>query len=282
MEEQLQMITYVRESPKGVSLAQLKAKFSHLNAKDLMITINACLAMESGLVPFKDTKGEAWFKGKPQLLETTRAIVKGLDEQPAIVYRIIQNAHREGIWTKLIKSRAGPAANRTFPKILKSLEQKKLIKSFKSISMKNKRLYILYELEPAEHHVGDIWYNSEGDFDEAFVQILIQAVSKHMKTVNYVSLEQVRQYLTSTGIVKNNPLRESHIKTIMNTLMYDGLVESFMTPNGETNYKMTRLVMPVNGLTLTPCGICAVKHLCGKTSQITPEKCVYLTQWTDF
>lgn len=45
---------------------------------------------------------------------------------------------------------------------------------------------------------------------------------------------------------------------------------------------MTRLVMPVNGLTLTPCGICAVKHHCGKTTQITPEKCVYLTQWTDF
>lgn len=46
-------------------------------------------------------------------------------------------------------------------------------------------------------------YNSEGEFDEGFVHILIQAVSKHMKTVNYVSLEQVRAYLASTGIVKN-------------------------------------------------------------------------------
>jgi len=282
MEQQLKLIAFVRESQKGVSLTQLKAKFPNLSQQELMNVLNDCLKMESGLVPFQDANKQPWFKGKPQLQQTTLAIVNKLEEAHAIVYKIIQSAHREGIWTKLIKSRAGPAANRTFPKTLKYLEQKKLIKSFKSISMKNKRLYILYELEPAEHHVGDIWYNSEGDFDEAFVQILIQAVSRHMKTVQYVSLEQVRQYLTSTGIVKNNPLREHHIKTIMNTLMYDGLVESFINPNGETNYKMTRLLMPVNGLTLTPCGICAVKHLCGKTTQITPEKCVYLTQWIDF
>jgi len=148
--------------------------------------------------------------------------------------------------------------------------------------MKSKRLYILYELEPAEHHVGDIWYTADGDFDEAFVQALVQAVSKYMRTVNYVSLEQVREYLTKANLVVDTHLRESHMKTIMNTLIYDGIVESFITPQGEMNYKMNRLTLPVNGLTLTPCGICAVKHLCGKTTQVTPEKCVYLTAWLDF
>jgi len=123
MEEQLKVLTFVRAS-NGVSLPQLQQKFPEFSKEKLLASINACLKMESGLIPFKDSKGVAWFKGRPQLLETTRAVVKGLEEQHAIVYKIIQNAHREGIWTKLIKSRAGPAANRTFPKILKSLEQK--------------------------------------------------------------------------------------------------------------------------------------------------------------
>jgi len=45
MEEQLKIIAFVRESPKGVSLTQLKAKFPNLNQKDLMLSINAYLAM---------------------------------------------------------------------------------------------------------------------------------------------------------------------------------------------------------------------------------------------
>jgi DNA-directed RNA polymerase III subunit RPC6 len=287
MNEQHQsIIKFIQESGnKGVSMTHIIDNFPQLTKEKVLKLVNDCLNMkeDSGLVPFYDSKNEAWFKCNPQLRDASKLALKSLDEQHLIVYRIIQNAHRDGIWTKLIKQRAGAAATRTFNKVLKTLEQKKLIKSFKSITMKSKRLYILYDLEPAEYHVGDIWYNDDGEFDESFVKVVLQTVSNHMRTVNYASLESVRAYLASTNIIlQSAQLRESHIKTIMNTLIYEGFVESFTTPQGETNYKMTRQTIPVNGLTLTPCGICPVKHHCGKTSQVTPEKCIYLTQWIDF
>jgi len=112
--------------------------FPQLTKEKVLKLVNDCLNMkeDSGLVPFYDSKNEAWFKCNPQLRDASKLALKSLDEQHLIVYRIIQNAHRDGIWTKLIKQRAGAAATRTFNKVLKTLEQKKLIKSFKSITMR--------------------------------------------------------------------------------------------------------------------------------------------------
>jgi len=75
-----------------------------------------------------------------------------------------------------------------------------------------------------------------------------------------------------------------HVQQILNGLIFDGLVEEVKISNAEIVYKLTfpyRTESPTDGLTLTPCGICPVFHLCGKSDAITPIKCVYLTKWSD-
>ena len=63
-----------------------------------------------------------------------------------------------------------------FNKAMKGLESKQLIKSFKSMQSKNKIFYILFELTPSEHHVGDIWVNSDMELDREFIDVLSKTI----------------------------------------------------------------------------------------------------------
>ena len=44
-------------------------------------------------------------------------------------------------------------------------------------------------------------------------------------------------------------------------------------------YKARRLPNVINGSLSTPCGLCPVFEKCHVGSRISPETCVYLTNW---
>ena len=53
-----------------------------------------------------------------------------------------------GIWTKELKQKSNlPQAQ--ISKIFKTLEARKLIKSVKHVAQQNRKVYMLYELEPS-------------------------------------------------------------------------------------------------------------------------------------
>ena len=62
-----------------------------------------------------------------------------------------------GIWTRDLRYRtkfAQPVLN----KILKNLENRHLVKTFRPVENKTRKMYILFTLEPAEHLTGGAWY----------------------------------------------------------------------------------------------------------------------------
>jgi hypothetical protein len=92
-----------------------------------------------------------------------------------------------GIWTKDLKIRSNlqqpqarhawlPARSaharsltrlcvaRQINKCLKSLEQRKLIKAVKSVASSNRKVYMLYELEPSREITGGAWHVSQRCF----------------------------------------------------------------------------------------------------------------------
>jgi hypothetical protein len=56
-------------------------------------------------------------------------------------------------------------------KVLKTLEMRKLIKAVKSVASKNRKVYMLYELEPSKELTGGAWY-TEQEFDAEFIEVL--------------------------------------------------------------------------------------------------------------
>jgi hypothetical protein len=45
-----------------------------------------------------------------------------------------------------------------------------------SFQAKNKKFYILYELEPAPYHKGGLLYTPDGDFDKEFADIMCESI----------------------------------------------------------------------------------------------------------
>lgn len=88
-------------------------------------------------------------------------------------------------------------------------------------------------------------------------------------------------------------MSENDVECILNTLIYDGLV-NLSTIDGEKMYSLDTTGLQFNGLMVPPCGmtntvvfsdfegICPVAHLCGKTREIQPKTCKYLKQWLEF
>ena len=69
------------------------------------------------------------------------------------MYQIIQHAGNAGMWTKELKQRSNlPVPQIT--KIFKTLEARKLIKSVKHVAQQNRKVYMLYDLEPSREITG--------------------------------------------------------------------------------------------------------------------------------
>ncbi|KAG7248250.1 hypothetical protein CRUP_013162 [Coryphaenoides rupestris] len=82
------------------------------------------------------------------------------------------------------------------------------------------------------------------------------------------------------------------IETILNTLIYDGKVEMTLVAAKEGTVgsvdgqmKLFRSVNPViqtSGLVKTPSGLCPVFDECHEGGEISPSRCIYMTEWLSF
>jgi hypothetical protein len=67
-----------------------------------------------------------------------------------LIYQTIKYASTAGVWSKDVKNKIANISSAAFEKIIKKLSSMDLIKSFKSVSSKHKKMYILFELGKAK------------------------------------------------------------------------------------------------------------------------------------
>lgn len=212
--------------------------------------------------------------------------LKGLTPECMLVYRIVEGTQRDGAWSKSLKIQS-KLQTANLQKVLKVLEQKQLIKAFKSVLAKNKRYYILFHLEPALEHQGGVGYGPDLEFDRIFVDTLSDECYHFILNAGFASLEQIRTFIKEAGI-SHVELQSDDVQKLVETLIYDGKVEEMRNPNAASKrisapilYRPARVQLPVNGFSRTPCAKCPVFDLCGPTGDITPGTCIYLTEWLD-
>ncbi|CAK5076387.1 unnamed protein product [Meloidogyne enterolobii] len=87
-----------------------------------------------------------------------------------LVYSIVEEAKRMGVWIRDIRERSG-LNDLQMRRVLKALEQRKLIRSIKAAGT-TRKTYILYGLEADESLTGGTFY-SDQQLDSEFVQTLI-------------------------------------------------------------------------------------------------------------
>jgi len=100
--------------------------------------------------------------------------LKELEENDLVVLQCVERGGTQGVWVRNIKVTTRlqqPQIN----KILRKLENRKLIKPVKSVAFKNRRMYMLYELEPDKALTGGPWYTDQ-QLDVDFVNKLRECV----------------------------------------------------------------------------------------------------------
>ena len=289
MSAEAAILEQCRLHPEGIPDQDLATKISHIPVNDRAQAINALLAGRK-LQIFKDGDTIVY-----KLVNTTEAVkFRGLASEDLLVYQIIQQSGNSGIWTKELKQRSNlPQAQIT--KIFKSLEARKLIKAVKSVSQQNRKVYMLFELEPSREITGGAWY-TEHEYDAEFINVLREQCEKFIVAQGKVTLDQVSDFVEKTKL-SHVELGKEEVLQIVNTLVYDGKVDQvdervrgegdaddvegdgdvgndekdYGDGDGVTYYTPAAWPIPEkSALTSVPCGVCPVFDECKPGGLISP------------
>ena len=288
--------------PEGIPDGDLAAKISHIPVTDRAVAINRLLSQRK-LQIFKD--GEVLVYKEVKQDEAVK--FKGLSSEDLLVYQIIQQSGNTGIWTKELKQKSNLPQTQ-IGKIFKSLEARKLIKAVKHVAQQNRKVYMLYELEPSREITGGAWY-TEHEYDAEFIHVLREQCVKFILARGKVTLEDVCDFVKQTKL-SHVELGQEEVLQIVNTLVYDGKVDAHEEleldkerdpddPAGEHGgdddddldymenvivvYRPASLPIPESSaFTAVPCGVCPVFQECAPGGLVSPETCQYMKDWLSF
>eukprot|EP00605_Chrysophyceae_sp_TOSAG23-4_P002381 GSChrysophyteH1.ASY1.ANO1.2635.1 assembled CDS len=283
-----QLVEILRQSPSGLSNEQLEAHFGVSKMSSIAQVVNVLLEHKR-LNLFQTSSGGLIYK---LVAEETAAKFEGLTQEQMLVYQICEKAGAKGVWTRDIKNQSN-IPQHTLNKTLKELESRSLIKYVRSVTSKSRKLYMLFDTQPAKEITGGPWYTDQ-EFDHAFVEELCKAV------VNFVAASSTRpneplldssrllQQLVGTGIIASNTITVEELEMVLNMLVYDGRLEEVRNAaigtaasscHGVVKYRIAKKITVPNHLTEMPCGVCPVIAQCREGGVVSPSTCVYMNDW---
>ncbi|KAI1295569.1 DNA-directed RNA polymerase III subunit RPC6 [Halotydeus destructor] len=281
----------------GVTDKMLQKEMADVPVLERANALNSLLA---------DGKLELFKQGTQLLyrLKDSDRPAKVTDDEEKIVYSIIKEAGNKGIWIREIRTKSN--LNQTIlNKVIKVMEGKKIIKSIKAVNASKRKVYMLYELDPDRSVTGGSWYSTDQDFEVEFVDILNQQCYQFLKSktesaaakfsnplekrrASFASSDEVLKYIDELKISNVN-LSVEDIESILETTIYDGLVEKSSTivkVGGEhksiNTYRSVEPALKTTGLVSMPCGVCPVLKDCHVGGIISPTNCIYFNEWFEY
>lgn len=102
-----------------------------------------------------------------------------LKREENMIYQEIEASGTTGIWTRTIQKKTN-LHQQVVTRCLKALENSKYIKQIKSVKYPQRKIYMMYELQPAEEVTGGPWF-SDGELDVDFIGLISQIIVKHVE-----------------------------------------------------------------------------------------------------
>lgn len=278
-----QILTILKASPQGLSNNQIFDQIPSQVAPNIRAAAYNKLLAKGRLRLAKrqipGATGKSASEVIYQFVSAEEAIkFRGLDGADRMVYDVIRAAKEDGISRNDIKYRTNIQNGAELRQILDKLLQRKLVKEIKSVQGSKKSVYILSELDPSPQLTGGPWYNDEQEFDTEFIDAVYNQVHAYMKKRPYVSVEQVTNYISDIKL-SNETLTQDNVRQLMRTMLYDGIIEEFKVAEGVKCFRVSGNTPSANQLTSVPCGTCPIFKSCVPGGVISPERCVYMTEW---
>ncbi|KAB7494924.1 hypothetical protein Anas_08679, partial [Armadillidium nasatum] len=154
--------------------------------------------------------------------------------------------------------------------LLKSLEQKNIIKYFFAISAPKRKRFILKDLEPNPEMLPGELYSGD-QYDSQLIEVLSNQCCKFLEIksedakktsggplavlmASWASAQEVLDYIQKLGILKAK-LKDSDIESILDGLYYEGkLDQSHTSISGEKSYRFVKSFSEKSALMNIPCG----------------------------
>ncbi|KAL8660383.1 MAG: hypothetical protein Q9202_006618 [Teloschistes flavicans] len=103
---------------------------------------------------------------------------QSLSHDEALVYSYIEAAGREGIWSRILRSKSNLHMT-VMTRCLKTLEGKNYIKQIKTVKFPNRKTYMLAGLQPSEDVTGGPFY-TDGVLDDEFVHQMAKWTERYI------------------------------------------------------------------------------------------------------
>jgi len=120
-------------------------------------------------------------EGKTQFILRSKEVaqrMKSLTRDEKIAYEHIEGAGANGIWQKRVKDRTG-ISQAMIVKIMKTLQNRQLVKEFSNIKNPTQKTFILWYLDPGGNVSGGPWH-SDNEFDQELIGVTSDAIIRYV------------------------------------------------------------------------------------------------------
>eukprot|EP00366_Plasmodium_knowlesi_P003299 XP_002260796.1 RNA polymerase subunit, putative [Plasmodium knowlesi strain H] len=205
--------------------------------------------------------------------EVTKKL-KELSDIDFLIFTKVENSQNNGIWTADLRKQTKLLIHQV-QKGVKLLCECKLIKQVNNIHVKNRKMYILYDLEASEKVIGGSFY-TDGEFNKKVVDYIRENICFYLYNNNNSNVLSVINYIknlnSSIGYFSDND-----IYRVIKTLLYEERIKIYKNGNDEeiiyyyNNEKK-------NYFSNFPCFSCDIFNKCNSDTKtaINPKNCVYL------
>lgn len=162
------LVALARSKPGGISNDDIKTHLSTIDPQIRVLAINQLIKQEMLEILMK---GESLIYRLKDPAKKSSA-PSDMDNEERVIYNIIEEGANSGVWVRDIRGKS----NLIMPqltKVLKNLENRKLIKAVKSVSASKKKVYMLFNLEPDRSVTGGAWYQ-DSDFEVNLIYIVLE------------------------------------------------------------------------------------------------------------
>jgi DNA-directed RNA polymerase III subunit RPC6 len=193
--------------------------------------------------------------------------VTGLSSEEAVVLQTVRETGSLGIANVEIKGRTGIPTARV-NRLLTSLEHKGLVQSVKSVQAKNRKVWLVSEIEPSTEVTGGFLYNTDQEFDNDLLHLLLQSAKQYLQE-HTAGVKELTQYLRTVA----KGIQEENVKQILTSMTALQDIEEL--PGGK--FRFANWVVP--DAVGAPCLACPLKRECHPDGLVSPSSCQYLTDW---
>ncbi|KAH9386826.1 DNA-directed RNA polymerase III subunit RPC6 [Nematocida major] len=239
------VLEFISSKESGVGTQEIQDEFKEMSLQEIVAEINRLHA--DSLIDLFRTKSGIFYRRntEPQTFSST---------EEKIVYLLVKESGVEGIWIKDIRMKSGLHQN-LVTKLLKTLEQRVLIKSVKSIKQ-NRKVYMLYDAVPSEDLGDGPWFTQDAELDTGFVDAIKTVIYEWVLSITaseglppfetLPELSDAHSFLMRAGI-SSVPLTQDDVKRILDILVYERkllrLSQKYTIRKGAAGYSSEECVL---------------------------------------